>query len=258
MPSPRETVPAYSGAPLRQGDILERSRPAAGFNQEVLVMTADCDLANNKNAGVVLTVPLLSIEGYLSKVWYPSWISRKLAGAINSRAGKLSQISTERYVQWAATASDDDIAELGQLQGGALREEIKRANVVQASFQLPNSRSELIQALQMGGAQKPLEEIKKALTQRFPGDAKFLVNPLWDDEPRVAYLRGVEILSQDDIHTSGFPSGDYSHQRRFHMRDRELLALTRQFADVYSSIGLPDCYEEERKAYAEIYWSSND
>lgn len=59
-------------APLRQGDVIESTNAdATPWTRFLLVITADCDLANTKNAGRVTCVPLLGAEDYLVEFHFP-------------------------------------------------------------------------------------------------------------------------------------------------------------------------------------------
>ena len=59
------------GAGLRQGDILKLlDAETAPYGAEVcVIITADCDLAQGKHYGHVLTCPIISASAYYEKIW---------------------------------------------------------------------------------------------------------------------------------------------------------------------------------------------
>lgn len=60
-----ESCSRPANTPLRQGDVLEASDPAASvWTRHLMIITADCDFANSKNAGRVTCVPLLAADEY--------------------------------------------------------------------------------------------------------------------------------------------------------------------------------------------------
>src|SRR5438093_11944854 len=66
-----------SSVPLRQGDVLEwvgdQTDPWRRF---AIVVTADCDLAHQKHAGVLACVPVLPHEEYLSLFPLPARVAK--------------------------------------------------------------------------------------------------------------------------------------------------------------------------------------
>ena len=113
-----EAVARGADAPLRQGDVIEAvAANSSPWTRYLLVLTADCDLANQKNAGRITCIPLLPAEDYLLALLLPEHRDkavRRLAEDFNDdlkRHGK-SAISIERLIEWVGESEFNEILDL--------------------------------------------------------------------------------------------------------------------------------------------------
>ena len=65
-----ETISTHDSAPLAQGDILRRSNSGQQSGPTyAFVLSADCDIRQNKIEGMVSILPIYSFKDYICKFW---------------------------------------------------------------------------------------------------------------------------------------------------------------------------------------------
>ena len=97
--------------PLRQGDVLEwlndQSDPWRRF---AIVVTADCDLAHQKHAGLLACVPVLAHEDYLALFPLPARLGRARAKLVERASTLIRHYQAENRADFPLALSDDAIA----------------------------------------------------------------------------------------------------------------------------------------------------
>lgn len=265
----REAVSRSTDAPLRQGDVIEATdERASPWTRHLLVITADCDLANNKNSGRVTCVPLLSTEDYLLQIYFPEQrrkVLDRFANEFNSELARLGKnpLSSSRIIEWAleasawlelATALDlpsEDAQEAEKKFDGIRLLDVPSATVHEALDNIVDA-----QLLHTGPRKREaiVAATHDAIGNRFrntPGDALFLrsIAPTYDFG-YFAYLRHIEQIWEPKIAISPMQTG-VTHRRIGALADRFAHAVVQRFAMVFMPIGLPVDYEESRNAFSD-------
>ena len=256
-------------SPLRQGDVLEVVDLGPGESSSLLlVITADCDLAFNKNRDLVTCIPILAKEHYLLTLTAP----RIRAQAIRQPVAELQQVlaqcgyanvSDKRVRQWVAEADNESIVAELSLEEPFKGDAIAAIDAMRLIDAPQGTVREFLDALveaQMKSKNPPksdkarkrvLADLREPFT-RPPGDTLFLgcVAPGLD-AGYFAYLRDPEQIEQSRIATTP-GRADAQYRRISRLKDRFTHALVQRFAMVFMSIGLPSEYEEIRDLHADF------
>jgi len=276
-----EWRPLLAREPIRQGDVLRAvDHTADMWHRWLIVLTADCDLARAKHGGALSCVPVLEYSNYLSTFRLEKMcalVERKLVDRMqelcrsSSAKGDASAIiSSARMQSWMQEGESDQISEtLGLLD----RARDQAVEYVNAFRELGASKNDGLHAfvLAMGHVKLVLAEGKSEAKVRIavardladhlsalPGDAMFL-NSLADDlrSGYVVYLRRVLEVNERTVVTSAHSIPfDAQYLRLGRLNPPYVYALTQQFANVFSAIGLPAAYEGARGAVADQFLSS--
>lgn len=254
--------------PLRQGDILESADGSASrWQRNLVVITADCDFANDKHHGRVTCVPLLAAEEYLAEMQIPRLRERLVKKPLESLRSLVAEsphpdVSAERLREWALEQDAEVIIQMLEIPEGKTALGLQAVAAIKLIDSNPISFNDAITSLiegQLVGPNPPkAENARKSVLQplcdvyaRPPGDALFLssIGPSHEDG-YFAYLRHFEQIAQSDIATA--PLHRTAQYRRIaRLQDRFILALVQQFGMVFMSIGLPPEYEEIRDLHSE-------
>jgi hypothetical protein len=268
-----ECVPALDGSPLRQGDVFvfnDDVDDLGGLQKFGIVVTADCDLANDKHFGIVSYVPVLPLPDYVAGYAIPKLIDdlhRQRLKILENQVrdferqqGTEAGLSRWAIEKWANRPGGDRelLDHLGvdndrtRQSVGILMTEIRLC----ADARELSSMREQFEALcpifpstkTRTPAQRVATEIQNRLTN-LPGDA-FLITSLGEGyaDGYVAYLRLVRELRSHQISTDflSATSRDVIARRVAQLQAPYVYRLTQLIADVFASIGLPDEYERAR------------
>ena len=275
-----EATPVADGASIRQGDIFifSDSLAAADIWQRAgVIVTADCDIANDKHSGILSYVPILSLREYLAWRVLPRIADRRrkrllqdlldLIGRIEGDVGLKPGISA-RAVEVFATV-ENGLDDLCGYLGGVTPKDWSvltvMINDVSALGRVLESSAYDEQFGALVSTYKPtkkksaadilLNEIRDQL-KNLPGDVFFISSLSREHaEGFVAYLRLIRETSLQRLSTSYYDKdgrGVVAH-RISRLRAPYVYRLTQQMADVFASIGLPEEYEEARDSIFESY-----
>src|SRR4029078_3336058 len=99
-----------SSLPLRQGDVLEwLGADGDPWRRFAIVMTADCDLAHQKHAGLLACVPVLTHEDYLALFSLPSKLDRAKAQLLGRSFALIRRYQAENRPDFPLEMSDEAI-----------------------------------------------------------------------------------------------------------------------------------------------------
>jgi hypothetical protein len=104
MVAPREIVQVADSEPVRQGDILRHYEPGNVSEAYCVVLTADCDISNDKFGDFYSVLPIVSASDYLTKIW----IVRRLKANHDRAVEALRKVCTERLSKKMGTAAEID------------------------------------------------------------------------------------------------------------------------------------------------------
>ncbi|QEW03623.1 hypothetical protein [Microbacterium lushaniae] len=251
--------------------MLEHLDPTTSmWKRHLLVITADCDFANNKHRGRITCVPLITAEEYLLAMHLPkqqALSSERFVRELQEEVAKIGswRITDERLMEWVLEVeSPTDIpAALGAdpTQSATverLARGLRAVNEVHHTFELASAALLEAQLLHnhpqsRANAASRLRSTVTNLFKQQPGDALFLssIAP-GHSQGYFAYLRQIEQVWEQDVALStDRTSHEYHRISRF--PDRYSHALVQQFAMVFMPIGLPTEYELSRGRYASAF-----
>jgi hypothetical protein len=255
--------------PLRQGDVLESvNANESMWQRNLLVITADCDFANDKHQGRVTCVPILAADEYLSELQIPrirDQLVKKYLSGLRAELATVGapNISSKRLREWASEEEPALIVESLGLEGvGASKVEAALNSIRLADMPSPTlseAASNLVEASMMAPNPPKRDNAVKTIAERIrsaysqpPGDALFLsaIGPN-HDAGYFAYLRHLEQIWQPEISTAPTRRG-VKYRRISKLQDRFTHALVQRFAMVFMSIGLPEEYVDLRDLHSEL------
>lgn len=267
-----EVVAVDDDRPLRQGDVvrwLDAERP---WRVHGLVVTADCDIAQTKHGGILSYVPILPLRDYLAQFMLPAKVRRALRPKYDEVFSQIRRWQAANRPEMPEPLSDDLIADwIASSGSSAVTEELRVVEPAQAFHSAVRVIRQAEEALQGddfnslavaliaarggGGAKRksPDQILWAELTdavRSLPGDAFFLNGIDRDAGGRgfVAYLRLVRESSEAEIaiRTPDLRRESVRAVRVGRLQSPYLYALTQQLGSVFSAIGLPTEYEDER------------
>lgn len=267
-----EWLDIHPRSPLRQGDVLQSLSTAPDRWRELLViLTADCDLARSKHAGALTCVPLLRSTDYLL-LFRAEKIRDSLCARLTTRLleiyakaadGEQAHISAPRMQAWLTEEADvgSVVATLGvtgeHASGFETVARCARSLLVEPTESVEDAIRVLATAKvalgDVGSVDRATQLVANDVAsclKDLPGDALFL-NEVSSKHMKsyVAYLRRVvEVDEGTVVLTTSLLPAEAQYVRVSRLRSPYVYALTQQFANVFSSIGLPNEYERARSA----------
>ncbi|MBN1170902.1 MAG: hypothetical protein JXA67_01905 [Micromonosporaceae bacterium] len=266
-----ESVP--DGDPLRQGDVFLFDRDNGNLDawqQAGIIVTADCDLARNKHAGLLTYVPALPLREYMAMQLVPKMTEDLLARELRKLAELVFQIEQARNTspglskhairEWVTREGGveemlDHLAVTNANQRKTIYDKANAINACVSARELPTFEEQLsaLVALHESTPKKSatgrvIDEVRNRL-KNLPGDSLF-ISSIGDNSSDgfIVYLRLVRELRVHQIAVSYYEKGRRGvvAKRISRMRAPYIYRLTQLLADVFSAIGLPEEYEHVR------------
>jgi hypothetical protein len=273
-PNPaQEWVPTLASQGLSQGDVLHRLDPSDDLWREwLIVVTADCDLAHEKHGGSLSCVPAINYKEYLRRFRADKISARtadKLINKIRTTAdkkapGSIALVSDTRLRSWLLEKSAAEVLETLGIEKALSADLVTCIEAYRRIANEKGSLEDIVEANSLGrhvlGEAKTAELARKSIikemiqtiTRNLPGDAMFIgaLSPECD-EGRVVYLRRIVEVPDHSVVTTirGVPF-DAQYVRTARLAAPYIYALTQQLGAVFSAIGLPRGYEEQRDRIA--------
>lgn len=262
--------------PLRQGDLLIRRNPKDGHIDEIcLVITADCDISQQKFGTNLAGLRVVSFQRYVKLVW----AEKKLRNAIEKelkkiqeqlnkwnakRVGGESALSADVVMDWVKRSDPDAICNALEIPAPELDKVKKNLGIFRNAMQAideakePDVLAQLVAFCSLTQASKSKLDhlkdfVKKAHEDELPDDVFLLTTlPQIDIGPAVVLFR--EIVSVP-IKAIYFRASDAASEDVF-LRVGKLdatikYAISQAFGSLYSRIGLSTAYEKHRAAAME-------
>lgn len=268
-----------NAGPVRQGDVFEwRALSDDPHRRLGLIVTADCDIAHAKHAGVLSYVPLMSVQDYLRLYRLPKTISRRLEELKQKMFASVRShqtdpdftepISGEAVLDWLEISSPDAIADALAVTTHPDRERLVElletyvyVRTALADLKFDTQIEAIVKTKLLSGqkdAAKARQIVMKEVRgwiQELPGDA-FFIGFVSERMPEgyIAYLRLVREIEDAQIAVS---SSDERHnssvlaRRVARLGSPYLFCLTQRLGSVFGSIGLPGEYEDNRRRITE-------
>lgn len=261
-------------APLCQGDVLEwLPRQVGAQTPFAIVVTANCDLALDKHAGIVSYVPVYTLANYAAQFILPgqlengitpimaefvSLVRKMQAANCPDFPNPLSELAIK---EWLHAASPEEIANTLHIKEAKNHKKlVELATAIRQVHRARDlgtfeSQSDALIALRVR-AGNPLPKARTRFREdlgdrirKLPGDA-FYFNAISSEHCAgyVAYLRLVRELRAEQIalRPRDLSTDAVMARRVARLNSPFLYRLTQQLGDVFASIGLPTAYEAER------------
>jgi hypothetical protein len=266
--------------PIRQGDVLEwlDSDQDDLWRRFAIVVTADCDLAYQKHAGLLACVPLLPHEDYLALFPLPARLGRAKDKLLErtyalvrgyqaeNRPDYPLALSDQAIASWIDSVGTEDIIRELQVNDQKRADEltsvvgaIRGCSQASAAGGFSAQLDALATALIVTQGKSTFDERRSLLARelldqlgRLPGDAIFLhaLSPR-HRQGYVAYLRALVNVQDATVARSVRDLNDAttSAKRIARLGSPYVFHLTQALGHVFSAIGLPSSYEESRDAF---------
>lgn len=270
-----EWSPRVKSEPLQQGDIFLWEQPIESdpWKQFGVIVTADCDFAQNKHREIVSYCPIVPLADFLRLFWIPDDLARSAVGLRKRMAERLTAqrrasrpefdlpIDPALLDGWLNRRGPDGIADDIGIQTANDRESIVDELKLLKLLTRPEPDRDARSGLEMLARVKPnkssptpaelqqqLKRIWKDYQAKFrslPGDLFFLneVGP-HHSGGFVVYLRRVAELPPDDIALRPLERMTRPATRISRLRPPFRYRLTQQLAAMFADIGLPREYEQ--------------
>jgi hypothetical protein len=259
---------------LRQGDIFvwhDRNyrRPWQTFG---ILITADCDLVQDKTHGRLSYLPALTMEDYLWTFWRPekfgpvllereTTLESRLNKCLSRLRGSGAGISKEAAIAWVRRAGADQlITELGLTDPGQIKDLRASIDAYVLVRDLIGSSTPDLDLLRKCYPMKN----KRASESDHTDLARELQNSVTNLPGDVFYLSGIDGLEQFGLfvmlrHVSQCDASDLAKspdelrlgtakaKRVARLNSPYVFALAQNLARVFSDIGLPKSYDDRRK-----------
>lgn len=268
-----------SSLPLRQGDVVEwLNGQDDPWHRYAIIVTADCDLAHQKHAGLLACVPVLPHEDYLALFPLPARLGRARAKLLE-RAFALIRgyqkanrpdfplaLSDDAVVAWIDAAGPEEILRelrvtdekqakeladvLGAVQGCS---RASAAGGVDAQLDALTVAWLVTQGKSTFAERRPVlaRELLDHLG-RLPGDAVFL-HALSQRHRAgyVAYLRSIVNVQETTVarRVRDLRDATMTVKRIARLKSPYVFHLSQALGHVFSAIGLPAQYEASREAF---------
>lgn len=254
---------------FRQGDLVKFRKSESPWKTWGVIITADCDIDKKKHRGIMSYVPILELHDYWRLFTLPKQLQKAETGffkqvipSVQSAIRKNDKsISVGPEAIHAMIMGGSDAAILKFLNAEAVEEEKwKRIlsiyrNLIERQESIPiENLIKLIADSKTAVSGTPadniavLRDIEKSV-ESLPGDVFFISRlPYEESKGFVAYLRLVRELHADSIAVvaKDLRREEVIAKRIGRLESPFLYRLTQQLGQVFSDIGLPADYENDR------------
>lgn len=206
---------------VSQGDIIHR--PSSGETDQArwgFIVTADCDIVQDKAGARLSYLDIVTMHQYLEHVWAAEALRKLRARALRDAAvlvtkaarsldDKFADISPDDLLVWLGDATGEEIVESLQLHGKNKKQHLDLLEVLEMIYNLrdvyttPLQRLRRVWAIQGVGAKEIRSRLEQALD--FKKATDFHVIPEIPESGSLGYvvlLREVSSIHHEDLHAS--------------------------------------------------------
>lgn len=252
--------------PIRQGDVFKIGSECTDYfmkeEQYAVVITADCDIAQEKMGDYFTLLPIISLEQFIETRWLPKVFNSDLKSLLNNHVNKLNN-SLKNNDEYDALTVDGLMEWLEFSSLGSIYEEVtgkadKKANSDGQKIELLRNACNLTQFLELRAnlqnkqSEKIIEEIINSVKSGLGGDYYFIpevqsIGGLGS----IIKMRDVRALHHSKVYTSTMSAklstsssesgivriGKFSNYLKY--------SISQSFALLFSRIGLPEEFEND-------------
>ncbi len=259
--------------PVRQGDLMLARDPTTGRVEDLcIVITADCDIAQGKFGKQLAGLRVVSLKDYLRT----EWAERKLRSNFDKETERIRDqlnkwniqrdpgagpLSPEVVVSWIRRREPDDICQdlkIPETAFAKVRMALARFRSVAEAFDPGDSADNLTRLVSMKVAMlaRPLADAQKDILEEaqgssLPGNVFLLTTlpQLPEIGPAVVHLRELIGIQLASVCYHAYDAVSKDHFLRIgRLNPVVKYAVSQAFGVLYTRIGLPKDYEDERKA----------
>jgi hypothetical protein len=267
--------------PLRQGDIFTwvdrgRERPWRTFG---IVITADCDLQQEKTNGQLSYLPILTFEDYIWTFWRVEKFSPVFHRLQKKAVDRLNSVLTRLKTDQKAISEEAGLAWISRTESEALAKEIGLKDVGQTKdfcaiienyklverllgtsepdMNLLNSCHAISRGAAPSSDYSGLSRDVQSKISSLPGDVFFISGVEgYESFGLFVMLRHITQCKVDDvaIRPEDLRWGNASARRIARVNAPYKFALAQNMARVFLDIGLPSSYAEKQKTSSTKYF----
>lgn len=242
-----------TGSALNQGDVIYWAQETDCLKKFGIVVTGDCDIANEKFWGKISVVPFFSLSYYLEHF---ACIKRlnKISGEVDKKLRKELHIKQSSY-------SDEEI-ELYLLQVDVDNNISETADeCIRILKHIKGIKKEFpsnLEALRAAHKVTKKSNFKENLSSElnspaeeffYLGELQTEILSLQKDLPAIAWLRIIREVNISDIALTRNPQNPRLGARIARLTPVFRYGLTQRLGEIFSSIGLPDEHGTKRKEH---------
>jgi hypothetical protein len=262
--------------PVQQGDLLLSRDSKTGYIEELCtVITADCDIAHQKFGKQLACLPVASLRDYLRT----DWAERKLHRSFDTETEKIraqldkwnaqrdanaGPLSSEVIINWVKRCEPDQICQelkIPEPAAAKVRTTLARFRSAVLTLVPDGSADNLARLVRFRAAAsgQPRDECRKEILRQaqsdsLPDDVFLLpaLPQLPDVGPAVVFLRELIGIPFGNICFRSYDAISKNHFLRIGRLNPIIkYAVSQAFGIVYTRIGLPETYENRRRAAIE-------
>jgi hypothetical protein len=261
---------------VRQGDIIRKINARTGEMEKLgIVITADCDIAQNKAGERYNWLEIMPMAAYIEGPWASEQLrklSEKRSQAIREylnsqicqRKPGLRVLTHESLVQWLLTKSAEEILTITTDQEHAADSKQLRHLKGFALTLNANTNSSAFRRLKEAWTLFDYEEKKQQETVRSAfrdggGFQDYFVLPELPRQPGLGFvvmLRSIWSLMATDLYLCEQDARIYDRPHAFHrlgrLNDGIRFSITQKMAFLFTRIGMPKTFETACETAAEI------
>ncbi len=240
--------------PLRQGDIIQFVKKGEDERFGIIV-TGDCDIAHNKCKGIISYCNITTAQWYILSDFLKEQIYKEL----NQIENKIKNVvGKELGITFLSSTFDNLISRKDLHSLGLNKDTIHMINLYKSYlnkdlYSLEDYKQCFSIIIEINIKNK-MEQIRNKIQNHLnslPGD-KFLITELPNQDTNygyIVYLRFINTLKMEEVLQCNSTSQIYRIGR---LKAPFLYHLTRKLGAVFSDIGLPETYENNRLAVSQL------
>jgi hypothetical protein len=267
--------------PFRQGDIIchfDNNQKHAGLPAGAagVIITADCDIAQDKFGEFYSFLPIVSAEQYLDSFWAPSRLDHFISDACKQAADlihradrrrdpNVDRLTDEQLLAWIEERGRKAILTAVPLKVGQETKAVEAQLIIIETAMRISHRSGYINIERVKDCwdlvgrtvEDRAREIKRGLAEMTQSFFLLPDLPNYNSFGHIITLRDVRSIHAEDVYRTRAAVPYYRHQdlcmyRVGRFSDRVRFAVAQKFATLFSRIGMTTRFEGDCKAIPEI------
>lgn len=238
---------------LNQGDIIFWPQETNGLKKFGIVVTGDCDIANEKCWGKISVVPFFSMQYYIEhfaciKIF--NKISNEIYEIIRKALYKKGLEYTKEDIDLYLVQTDTD---------NSITKEVDECiKVLKHMKGAKKEFSSNLEALRAAHKMTPKRNFKASLSNElnnaaeeffYLGELETKILPPQKELPAIAWLRIIREVAISEVALTRSPRNPRVGARIARLAPVFRYGLTQRLGEIFSSIGLPDDHSKNKKKH---------